>query len=186
MAKMELRKASFNLPRNRNCLETWNRRFLAHRFPQNRQSHSRRTEWPKRTTVRWQSRKTEAMEEGAVRETPTAFCSLDYPIQVRKSNQSYRKGRKRGKNLPLYGDQIPRRMQLQHMSSACLRMMTSQHPGGTPDRNFTTREGVVGRRFTNRKWFQRLSKNRLVSKAICLSVFYFCLYICIVICSCII
>ena len=96
---MTLGKASFNLPRNRNCLETWSRKVLAHRFPQNQQSHSRRTEWPKRTTVRWQSRKTEAMEEVAVRETPTAFCFLDY--SWRRGSQTNRIEREESGEKPL-------------------------------------------------------------------------------------
>lgn len=144
---MALRKASFNLPRNKNCLETWNRRFLAHRFPQNRQSHSRRTEWPKRTTVRWQSRKTEAMEEGVVRETPTAFCSLDYPWRRGSQTNPIEREESGGKNLLVYGDQIPRRMQPQHMSSACLKNGDVTTPMGTLDRsfkiNFLLRGGTI-------------------------------------------
>lgn len=143
-----LRKASFNLPRNRNCLETWSRKVLAHRFPQNQQSHSRRTEWPKRTTVRWQSRKTEAMEEVAVRETPTAFCFLDY--SWRRGSQTNRIEREESgeKTLSVNVDQIPRQMQLQHMSSAWLKNGDVTTPVGTSAslNFFARRRGKVGGR----------------------------------------
>lgn len=128
---MTLRKASFNLPRNRNCLETWSRKVLAHRFPQNQQSHSRRTEWPKRTTVRWQSRKTEAMEEVAVRETPTAFCFLDY--SWRRGSQTNRIERKESGEKTL---SVKRRSNPSSNATSAYgpvrgsRMVTSRHPWG--------------------------------------------------------
>ena len=159
---MAFRKASFNLPRNRNCLGTWSRKVLAHRFLQNLQSHSRRKEWPKRTTERSQSRKNEAMEEGAVRETPTAFCSLDYPWRDEAEVKSIvSKGKKAGKKpfQCTYGDQIPRRSNFSICPVRASRMVTSRHPCGPRIR--ILQGGGWGGWLANRKWFLSSVKSDL-------------------------
>lgn len=68
------------------------------------------------------------MEEGAVRETPTAFCSLDYPFHEEEVKPRIERGESGEKTFRVEGDQTPTSAFVQCVPRAI--MVTSLHLWG--------------------------------------------------------